>query len=115
MQIAKNNNGLIARTKNHKTEEAMKEKEIVNKKHPYWHGLNVRLSHALADKGCDHSFDLTETILFTLPNVDVGGTLDFFMRKGGFCDCEIYNNVLNAAPRPRKSKQRKRVESKLLI
>ena len=70
-------------------------KEILNKKHPYWRAVNYRLYIALLNHRCDHSFDLTEQILFSLPNINVGGTLDFFMEHGGYCDCEVYMNVFN--------------------
>ncbi len=70
------------------------EKQIVDQKHQYWRAVHFRLNDGLINKGkCDHSFDTVEQILFSLPGVDVGGTLDFYMDNGGYCDCEILFNV----------------------
>ncbi len=60
------------------------EKQIADHKHRFWRAVYVRLNEGLVNKGdCDHSFDTVEQILFSLPGVDVGGTLDFYMNNGG--------------------------------
>ena len=78
-------------------------KEILNKKHPYWRAVYVRLNDGLVKRGCNHTFDITEQILFSLPNVDVGGTLDLFMESGGYCDCEVFLNVFSDEPKLKKA------------
>lgn len=77
--------------------------EVLHKKHAYWRAVYVRLNDALVENGCDHSFDHTEQILFSLPEIDVGGTLDFFMENGGYCDCEILFNVFQDEPKLKKA------------
>ena len=78
-------------------------KEIVDNKHKYWRALYVRLNDGLVKRGCNHTFDLTEQILFSLPDVDVGGTLEFLMDHGGYCDCEVYMNVFSDEPEPKRA------------
>lgn len=65
------------------------EKEVLSSGHPYWNALCLRLSEGLRVQGCNGSLDITERILISLPNVDVGGTLDLFIENEGRCDCEI--------------------------
>lgn len=79
-------------------------KEVVDHNHRFWRAVYVRLNEGLINKGdCDHSFDTVEQILFSLPGVDVGGTLDFYMNNGGYCDCEVLFNVYSDSPKPKKS------------
>jgi len=81
----------------------MKKQDVIdNKTHRYWRAVYVRLNDGLVGKGCDHSLDKTEQILLSLPNVDVGETLDFYMEQGGYCDCEVYFNVFSDEPPLRK-------------
>ncbi len=78
-------------------------KEIINKRgHKYWNAIGARLYNTLMTKGCDHSLDITEQILRSLPGVGVGGTLDVFLANGGFCDCEVLYNVIGGKGRLRK-------------
>ncbi len=85
-------------------EKSDTEKQIVDQKHRYWKAIYVRLNEGLLNKGeCDHSFDTVEQILFSLPGVDVGGTLDFYMSNGGNCDCEVLFNVYSDAPKRKRS------------
>ena len=80
-------------------------KIILNdKKHKFWRALYVRLNEKLVRYGCDHSLDKTEQILLSLPGVDVGGTLDYFLEMGGYCDCEVYFNVFSDEPPLKKAK-----------
>jgi hypothetical protein len=80
------------------------EKEVVDHNHRFWRAVYVRLIEGLVNKGaCDHSFDTVEEILFSLPDVDVGGTLDFYMNIGGCCDCEVLFNVYSDTPNRKKS------------
>ena len=58
----------------------MMEKEVVSTGHPYWNALCLRLSEGLRIQGCNGSLDITEGILISMPNVDVGATLDFFIK-----------------------------------
>ena len=77
----------------------MEKLEVVdNNKHRYWRAVFVRLHDKLVKYGCDHSLNKTEQILMSLPGVDVGGTLDFFMKHGGYCDCEVFYNVFANEP-----------------
>jgi hypothetical protein len=73
-------------------------KEVVDSRHRYWHAVYARLFPTYYEKDCDHSLDLVTAILYSLPNVDVEGTLDFYRENGGYCDCEVINNVYNEAP-----------------
>ena len=83
----------------------MSEKMILDDpSHPYWRAVYVRLNDKLVARGqCDHSLDLTTQILKSLPNVDVGGTLEFYRVHGGYCDCEVYFNVYWNEPDLRKA------------
>jgi len=67
----------------------MLEKGVVSTGHPYWKALCIRLNEGLRIYGCNGSLDIIERILVSLPNVDVGATLDFFIENEGRCDCEI--------------------------
>jgi hypothetical protein len=80
-----------------------KEKQIVDRKHPFWRAVFVRLNDALLAKGCDHSFDHVEQILFSLPNVDVGGTIDFYLENGWLCNCDVYFHVHKDEPKLKKA------------
>ncbi|MBM9604219.1 DUF2695 domain-containing protein [Desulfopila inferna] len=65
------------------------EKEIVSTGHPHWNVLRIQLDEELRIQRCNGSLDITERILISLPNVDVGATLDFLIENEGRCDCEI--------------------------
>jgi hypothetical protein len=85
-------------------EKSETEKQIVDQKHQYWRAVYVRLNEGLVNKGdCDGSFDTVEGILFSLPGADVGGTLDFYMSNGGYCDCEVLLNVYSDESKLKKS------------
>jgi hypothetical protein len=64
-------------------------KEVLSTGHPYWNALCFRLSEGLKVDGCNGSLDITERILISLPNVDVGATLDLFIQNEADCDCGI--------------------------
>ena len=65
----------------------------MNNKHRYWKAFCYRLSEGVRTKGCYcHSF-LAERILYSLPNINVNETLEFFKEKGGYCDCEILDVI----------------------
>ncbi len=67
--------------------------DILDEHHRYWRAFFTRLTDTLRIKDCNHTFDIAQSILHSLPNVDGAGTLDFFMANGGYCDCEILFNV----------------------
>ena len=64
-------------------------KEVLNNEHPYWNVLRIQLDEELRNQRCNGLLDITERILVSLPNVDVGATLDYLIENEGNCDCEI--------------------------
>lgn len=45
-------------------------------------------------ENCDNTPKGTRAMLQTMNGIDVEGTLDFFRRLGGYCDCEVWLNVI---------------------
>ncbi len=37
--------------------------------------------------------DFAKAILETIPNVDIDASLEYFEKRGGYCDCEIIFNI----------------------
>ena len=72
--------------------------QIVDIDHSFYRGVQMRLWDKLRENTCDHSLDLAEQILRSLPNVDVEKTLDFYRENGGNCDCEVLYNIYDDAP-----------------
>ncbi len=73
--------------------------QIIDKKHPYWRAVYVRLYDGLNRYGCNNSVEITKRILMSLPNVDVEGTLSFFREEYSvYCDCGILAHVFNNEP-----------------
>jgi len=73
---------------------------MVNKNHPYWRAIYVRLNDRLNQHECNHDVTITTQILKSLPGVDVGGTLKLFRDEwAGFCDCGIYFHAFKDEPK----------------
>ncbi len=49
---------------------------------------------------CRGGFDKTKSraILETIPEIDVDGSLDYFEKHGGHCDCEVLFNITSDSP-----------------
>jgi len=78
--------------------------EIMTKEHPRWNEFIDRLA---GKEGCDFEEDswkcsretdkpLASKILKSMGNIDVTGSLKYFEKNGGYCDCEILFNVVFA-------------------
>ncbi len=37
------------------------------------------------------TFDIIEQILTSLPGISIGDTIDYFDKKGVYCNCDVYN------------------------
>lgn len=73
--------------------------QIINKKHPYWRAVYVRLNDGLINYGCNNTVEITKRILISLPNVDAEGTLSSFREEYSvYCDCGILAHVFNDEP-----------------
>ena len=42
--------------------------QIIDKKHPYWRAVYVRLNDGLINYDCNHTVEITKRILTSLPN-----------------------------------------------
>jgi hypothetical protein len=69
---------------------------IMTPNHPLWDEFIERLD-AVADR-CDSTSNkpLARAILETMPDIDIDASFAFFEKYGGYCDCEILLNVVNA-------------------
>ena len=85
-------------------------KEILTKEHQLWNDFCKRLE---GEEGCnmqitgdglnldDYQFrcdrtmerPYTKKILQKYNNIDVEGTMKYFEKQGGYCDCEILFNI----------------------
>ena len=57
--------------------------------------FQLDLEDQLNTNDCDHSYKLTNTIFNELKITDQERLLEIFQDMGGFCDCEVYYNVLS--------------------
>ncbi len=74
--------------------------EVLTETHKFWNGFLRRLLDMLETPGsknlhakCNHDYQHTEKILQSLPNIDIDGTLSYFVYRRGHCDCEVFLNV----------------------
>jgi hypothetical protein len=79
--------------------------EILTSQSPRWYLFGAMLSDMLqgdlpegkwrcgndGSGGSMHRY--TEALLKTMGGIDIVGTLDFFRKHGGHCDCEVLFNV----------------------
>lgn len=85
--------------KNRKNEINHEQKrQVVDQDHPYWRAVYARLFDLYYEKGCNHNHNIVESILMSLPNVDVNRTIEFYKENGGYCDCEVMYNVYRDGP-----------------
>jgi len=77
-------------TQNNKGGENMK---IMNPKHKLWDEFIERLEGMVNNCKCGRSKNNAKLILKTMPNIDIRGSMQYFNKNGGCCDCEIYLNV----------------------
>lgn len=82
---------------------------LMTPEHPLWEDFIERLS---GPEGCNFKDDLTwqcdggrsrpraVRILLSMDDIDVEGSLAYFDRHGGYCDCEI---IFNVDPSSRRS------------
>jgi hypothetical protein len=50
------------------------------------------LDERLEEEGCDHTLQLTEDFLVD-KNIDKDAVIKWLNDNGGYCDCEVLNNV----------------------
>lgn len=78
-------------------------RKLVNQDHPYWHSVYARLFPLYNKKKCNGNYEIVESILMSLPNVDINGTIEFYKENGGYCDCEVFYNVYQDVLEPELS------------
>jgi hypothetical protein len=77
--------------------------EILTPGSPRWEQFLDALDAMLGEKGCDgdgmgdfnpaHIHRHAKTVMRSMGNVDIAGSLAYFEAHGGYCDCEILLNV----------------------
>ena len=74
--------------------------KILTPKSPRWDMfvrlLDSTMTEASLPEGkwpCRHDHRYAEAVLAELGGIDIDGTLRFFEKHGGYCDCEILFNV----------------------
>jgi hypothetical protein len=72
---------------------------IMDKNHPLWEefceDLEFSVFNHRGESMCDHTTEITRSVLKTYYGVDVEASLEAFHLLGGFCDCEIIYNTIN--------------------
>ena len=58
-----------------------------------WVAFATALDAAATKHGCRHDHQLAEQIMRDMGGIDIPGSIAFFERQGGYCDCEILFNV----------------------
>jgi hypothetical protein len=72
----------------------MSNTSILNPESPRWDEFAARLNSAVLAIGCRHDTSCAETMMCSMDNIDIAGSLAFCQRHDGFCDCEIIYNVV---------------------
>ena len=67
-------------------------KEIMDPIHEKWYEFVAGMMMEFG--GCDSTHKNTRAVLQEIPGIDVDGTLEFFERQGGICDCEVLLNMV---------------------
>lgn len=73
--------------------------QVMTTEYPQWTEFRDHLAEMCHLKPCDHTHNATERALesFGFTPEEVAASLEYFKRKGGFCDCEILMNVCETA------------------
>ena len=68
--------------------------DVMTPEHLRWPAFKRRLARMIKTRGCDAvSLRHAQRILGDMGGIKVAGSLRFFKRYHGFCDCEIIGNV----------------------
>jgi hypothetical protein len=84
------------RTQQMKTNDKRTTSGILTPADPRWRAFLEFLSADVIREKCRHDHRHAEKILNRMGDVDVPGSVAFFKRHGGYCDCEILFNVENS-------------------
>ena len=84
-----NQNRLLKEAKQRQREEFLSSLPMAKEK---FHGLFNYLDEELQKHGCDHTSVLTQKYL-ELSNAYNPSVINWLNDHGGFCDCEVLNNV----------------------
>lgn len=57
--------------------------------------LGSYLQSRLTEKGCDHTLRHTQEWLQNIGTGNKKGVIDALRNQGGYCDCEVLNNVVS--------------------
>lgn len=72
------------------------EMEILTPSHVGWNNFREKMQIFMREKGCQQDLRNAEKVLEKVfsDSVDVEKTIQFFKDFGGYCDCEIFLNVI---------------------